>query len=421
MSLQKPVYFNYLEGVDAEFSPTADSIALGSITLNGLAGIAINASGNLIQNVAMPVQPGDATPKSYVDGVAAGLSYKAPVIAASGTNVASLSGTTTLDSIQVNVGDRVLLMNQTTATQNGVWVVQSGAWTRPTDFATGTHQASSAVFVEKGATYADNGFTLIADSPSDVVDTNSLTFVQYTGLGEVIVSSGLTKSGNTISVLLAAQSGLQFTNGALDHFLNPAGSLIKDANGLRVAPSYLGTLQQTLTSDANGLSVLGVPSKFTVAGAATNASVTSTTLNLVTGGTTSLADAAHNHQNVVSAQACVDYHMCGTALTAGDPVAWSATSNQLVRGDASSSSTSRIIGIALTSAAANTSVAIVKRGVAAGVLSGATPGAPIFLNTGGGLVSVMPSGQSVNMVRLGWATSASGLDVQPFFLGLRSS
>jgi hypothetical protein len=52
--------------------------------------------------------------------------------------VASLSGLLVIDGYQTVAGDRVLLTAQSTASQNGVWVAASGAWTRPADFAHGT-------------------------------------------------------------------------------------------------------------------------------------------------------------------------------------------------------------------------------------------------------------------------------------------
>ncbi|RYF52426.1 MAG: hypothetical protein EOO38_00005 [Cytophagaceae bacterium] len=359
--------------------------------------------------------------KSYVDAFVQGISWKQPVLAAAAANVTSLSGTTTIDGVNVTAGSRVLLMGQTDATQNGLWVVQSGAWTRPDDFKVGSHQASTSVFVEQGLTLQDNAFTVISDPGSDVVGTNTLMIVQTTGLGEVIVGNGLTKSGNTISAILANNSGLQFTGGAFDAFLNPSGGLAKDANGLKAQLAYLGTINQTLFSDANGIAVTGVPNKFTVAGLSTNATVSAAGLNILTGGTTSLADSQHQHQNVLSAMTVTDYHSCSTALAAGDPVCWGPTGSTLIRADASIDASSRVIGVAAMSAAANTTVAILKRGVGANLSTGLTPGAPIFLNSGGGLTQTAPSGGTLNILRVGYAVNSTAIDINPFFLGRRSA
>lgn len=69
-------------------------------------------------------------------------------------NVASLSGAATIDGTATANGDRVLLPSQTTASQNGIWVVAAGAWARATDFdATGEVEAGTAIFVTSGITY----------------------------------------------------------------------------------------------------------------------------------------------------------------------------------------------------------------------------------------------------------------------------
>lgn len=419
--LRKPTFFNTDEGVNQEISATQDSVQLGQLVLSGIGGIGLDMQNQSIVNVATPVNPSDGVTKGYVDSVAQGLNAKQSVVASATGNVANLAGTMTLDGAPVNIGDRVLLMFQTDARQNGIWVVQSGNWTRPADFANNAHAATTYVFVEEGTNYGDNGFVCNTDAPNDVIGTNNLAWTQFTGAGEIIPGSGITKSGNTVSVLLAANSGMQFTSGALDHYLTPSGGLYKDGNGLKVLLKNAGAPIATLAEDANGVSVLGVPSLFTVNGVATSANVTAPNLGTLTAGSTTQADALHTHLSVLRAQVTADSHLTPTALAAGDPVAWSSTNNQLVRGDAGVDANARIIGVTLVPAAANTQAVIVKRGVAQGVLTGATAGQPIYLGLGGGNTNSAPSGQSLRLIRLGWAVNATDLDVMPYDLGKRSA
>lgn len=421
MPVRKPIFFNYDEGIDQEIDPIADSVAFGSIVLNGIGGIGIDAQMQRIVNLPSPTQASDPATKGYTDIIAQGLQSKKSALASSATNIANLAGTMTLDGIAVNVGDRVLLMAQTDAKQNGLWVVQSGNWTRPPDFAAGIHAASTFCFVTEGTAFGDNGYTCITDPPNDVVDANPINFTQFNGAGQIIPGSGITKSGNTISVLLAGNSGLQFTSGALDTYLQPAGGLFKDVNGLRTLIKSAGSAAATLASDANGLSVLGVPTLFTVAGLATTANVSAPNLNTLTAGATTQADALHTHLSVIGALATQAVHTTATAVTAGDPVAWGSAGNQLARGDAGVDAQARIIGVALTSAAAASQTTVVKRGIAKNVLTGATPGAPVYLNLGGGLTMTPPSGQALRVVRLGWAVNATDLDVVIHDLGKRSA
>jgi len=421
MTQRKPLFFNYDEGISQEFDATSDTVAFAQVSLTGLNGIGLNAQGQRIAGLASPSDPLDATNKAYVDSVAQGLNVKIAVLAATENNVASLSGTGTIDGQAVAIGSRVLLMGQSNGTQNGIWVVQSGNWVRPTDFSSGSHAASAFCFVESGSTFADNGFTCTTDAPNDVIDVNPLLFTQFTGAGEIITGAGLTKSGNNLAVTIAAASGLQFTSGALDTYLTATGGLAKDANGLRALIKAGGTTSATLQSDATGLSVLGLPNLFTVAGAATTANVSAANLNTLTMGVTAQADALHTHANVISAKVVGDSHTTGTALSAGDPVAWGSTANTLVRGDAGVDAQARIIGLAFTATAANAAGIIVKRGVLKNVLSGATPGQAFYLAIGGGLTPTIPTGASIRLVRVGFAVNATDLDVAIHDMGKRSA
>lgn len=421
MTLRKPLFFNSQEGINQEFDATSDTAQFAQLTLTGIGGVGINANGQLVSNVASPQAAMDAATKGYVDSVAQGLNVKQAVLAMNATNLTSLSGTQTIDGYAAQIGDRILLTAQTNAIQNGIWVVQSGTWVRPADFAAGSHAATSFCFVEQGNTYADNGFTVSTDAPNDVVDTNTLAWTQFTGAGEVIAGSGLTKSGNTLAVLLASSCGLQFTSGALDTYLNGTGGLTKNSSGLAVLLQNAGTGTATIASTATGLGVLGVPSLFTVAGSATTANVSATNLNTLTMGATTTADALHTHGNVISAKVTGETHTTGTALSAGDPVGWGPAGSTLVRGDAGADAQARIIGVALNTTAANASSIIIKRGIAKGVLSGATPGAAYYLAVGGGLTATIPSGSLLRLVRIGWAVNSTDLDVVLHDLGKRSS
>ena len=92
------------------------------------------------------------------------------------SNIASMSGTQTIDGVVANIGDRVLVRAQTTQSQNGVYVVNSGAWTRATDFNSAENVLpASLVAVAEGNIYKDSLFILMSDSGL-TVGTTSLTF-----------------------------------------------------------------------------------------------------------------------------------------------------------------------------------------------------------------------------------------------------
>ena len=107
-------------------------------------------------------------------------------------------------------GDRILLKDQSTGSQNGIYVVaSSGSPTRATDADSNSEVTGGmAVFVEEGTANADTGWVL-TNNGAITLGTTALTFTQFTGLGEVTAGTGLSKSGNTISLTtpVAASNG----------------------------------------------------------------------------------------------------------------------------------------------------------------------------------------------------------------------
>jgi hypothetical protein len=85
------------------------------------------------------------------------------------------------------------------ASQNGIYVVAAGAWTRAVDADVWGELISAYVFVESGTTNADMGYLSTVD-PGGTLGTTAVTFVQFTGAGQILAGAGLTKSGNTLDV-----------------------------------------------------------------------------------------------------------------------------------------------------------------------------------------------------------------------------
>jgi len=183
-------------------------------TLNQMAAPtgAVSLNSQKITGLADPTADADAANKGYVDGVAQGLDVKDSVVAtttANGTLSSAFANGQSIDGVTLQTGDRILIKNQSTASQNGIYNVQaSGAPSRATDMATGANAAGAFVFVEQGTVNAENGFTCTSDTGSAVVGTNNLTFAQFSGAGQIIAGDGLDKSGNTLSVDLKANGGL---------------------------------------------------------------------------------------------------------------------------------------------------------------------------------------------------------------------
>lgn len=159
----------------------------------------VDLNGQRGQNFADPSVANDAATKAYVDNMAAGLAWKAPVRAAATANL-TLSGTQTVDGVALIAGDRVLAPVQTTASQSGVYVVAAGAWSRDTDTDSAAELLNATVFVSEGTTNGDKAFTQTTNAPI-TVGTTSLTWVQFGGGGSAYTAgNGLTLTSQDFAV-----------------------------------------------------------------------------------------------------------------------------------------------------------------------------------------------------------------------------
>lgn len=176
------------------------------------AAVAMNSQ--KITGLATPTAGTDAANKDYVDGVASGLDVKASVRAATTGNI-TLSGTQTIDGVSVVAGNRVLVKNQTTGSQNGIYVVAAGAWTRATDADSAAEVTPGMfTFVEQGTANGDTGWVLTNDG-AITVGTTALTFAQFSGAGTYTAGNGLTLTGSSFAVTPAASGGISVAAGGV--------------------------------------------------------------------------------------------------------------------------------------------------------------------------------------------------------------
>ncbi len=131
-------------------------------------------------NINISVTLTNAYTKTEVDTLMQGLKAKASVRVATTANI-TLSGTQTIDGILVAAGDRVLVKNQTTGSQNGIYIASASAWVRALDADTALELTSAYVLVEQGTVNANMGFVQTADDIT--LNTTSLTFVKFSTFG----------------------------------------------------------------------------------------------------------------------------------------------------------------------------------------------------------------------------------------------
>lgn len=159
----------------------------------------VSMNSNKITNVTDPTSPQDAATKAYVDSTSAGIDAKASCRVATTANI-TLSGTQTIDGISVIAGDRVLVKDQSTASQNGIYVCAAGAWSRSTDCdSTAEYTTAAFTFIEEGST---NGTTQwkVSTTGSITVGTTSVTWAQWGAGNSYSGGAGLTLTGSTFAV-----------------------------------------------------------------------------------------------------------------------------------------------------------------------------------------------------------------------------
>lgn len=171
-----------------------------AITINSNSfsdGIATLSSGTL-SGLNYPIMGNDATNKNYVDGLIYQDKWKQPVRVATTANI-TLSGIQIIDGITISLNNRILVKNQSIASQNGIYIVSTGLWPRTSDMPNGYAASGSIVWIEEG-TQNQSGWVVTNIQSSDIVGINNLTWSQWSGAGSIIAGAGLTKNVNTLSV-----------------------------------------------------------------------------------------------------------------------------------------------------------------------------------------------------------------------------
>jgi len=321
------------------------------------------------------------------------------------------------------------------------------AWTRPTDFAATMHAAGAFCFVDRGTLYADTGWVCTTNSPTDVIGTNNLDFTQFSAAGITTASTGLEKVGNDIR--LKAGNGIVTTDGYTNVALsgtNPclalAGSDYTKTLEVAVAAPGSGTggIEKTSTGiqidldgttlalGAGGLSALGVPADFTIAGTATHfddpgsgagkGQVTAPNLDTLTAGSSSNADSLHTHASSPATEAPKVENTvalaAGATCALGDPLYKDATTDdKFAKADASADASSNVLGIARQAQGTpGGNTEMVSIGLCAAVLAGAgARGTKYYLNAGGGLTTSLAGMSGKRIILVGVALNTNDLFV----------
>jgi hypothetical protein len=249
----------------------------------------VDISGGTITGIPTPVNPEDVANKSYVDSLATGLSVHTSVAAATTTALptntysngssgvgatltASSNGALTVDGYAVQTDDRLLIKNEATGANNGVYVVtnpgSSGApyvLTRATDFDDSANiTPDSYFFVEGGSTNAASGWLMTTSEPI-TVGTTVIVFTQFSSSSAYLAGMGLTLTDNTFaltnsSITIAghpvslggsqALAASDLTNGTTG-----AGDIVLATAPTIASPTFTGTVSGLSAGEISGLAV----------------------------------------------------------------------------------------------------------------------------------------------------------------------
>lgn len=182
---------------------------------------------NKLTTLATPTDAGDATTKSYVDNLIAGLPsayrYRNVKVATTANLDLSNPGTSTIDGISLTNGDRVLVHNQNTPAQNGIYVfdTSSTAMTRATDSDAWDELVGSLVYVDQGSAQAEYRYFCTSNSGGTLGST-AVTYTQDTS-GTLSATNFVTEetpsgsiNGSNVTFTLAVTP----TTGTLKLYLN---------------------------------------------------------------------------------------------------------------------------------------------------------------------------------------------------------
>jgi len=241
----------------------------GTITLSGSS---INTTGQLLLSQDATASLGAVT-KQQLDAAIAGVDVKEGVKAASTGNL-TLSGEQTVDDIALVTGDRVLVKDQSTTSENGIYLVASGSWTRTTDADTATELENAIVTVQQGTVHANTGW--YQTSQSFTLGADPVVFTQFFGAGSFTADGqGIELTGSTFSLeldgttLSKSASGVKVASGGITNTevnasagieyskLNLSNSIldadINSSAGIAYSKLAALTASRALVSDGSGV------------------------------------------------------------------------------------------------------------------------------------------------------------------------
>ena len=259
---------------------TLDSSPIGANSPSTGAFTSITTSTGTI--TTSPVNSTDIVNKYYVDSVAQGLNPKASCQVATTANI-TLSGLQAIDGYTTLAGDRVLVKNQTTSSQNGIYLASASAWTRATDMDVWAEVAGAYTVILNGG-QADTGWVCNA-STTGTIGTTAMPWVQFSGSATYYAGTGLTLASNTFSITNTGVTAASYGSASqtLTATVNAQGQLTSlAATSIAIANTQVSGLGTMSTQSASSVSITGGAIDGTTLGATTASTVRGTTITATT-------------------------------------------------------------------------------------------------------------------------------------------
>lgn len=259
---------------------TLDSSPIGANSPSTGAFTSITTSTGTI--TTSPVNSTDIVNKYYVDSVAQGLNPKASCQVATTANI-TLSGLQAIDGYTTLASDRVLVKNQTTSSQNGIYLASASAWTRATDMDVWAEVAGAYTVILNGG-QADTGWVCNA-STTGTIGTTAMPWVQFSGSATYYAGTGLTLASNTFSITNTGVTAASYGSASqtLTATVNAQGQLTSlAATSIAIANTQVSGLGTMSTQSASSVSITGGAIDGTTLGATTASTVRGTTITATT-------------------------------------------------------------------------------------------------------------------------------------------
>ena len=226
---------------------------------------------------ATPVGSTDIANKQYVDFVAAGLSWKQPVAVATLTNI-TLSGLQAIDGYTTLAGDRVLVKNQSTAANNGIYIASASAWSRAPDADTWNEYVGAITFIEYGT--QKNAAWYCSAQPGGTLGVTDLNWSNFSVSATYTAGTGLTLTGYSFSITNTGVTAATYGSASAVPVvaINAQGQITSaTTTTIAIANTQVSGLGTMSTQAASAVAITGGTINGVTIGGTTAGAVTATT------------------------------------------------------------------------------------------------------------------------------------------------